>query len=134
MHRSSLVGSVSSICYCNFSNIPLNAVASVRDRALILLLLRAGIKIGELLEVKLNDIGVPDRKILIYLGANNYQGRGFEVFMNSIRLLLPTGRRRTTNAWLQGTIQRLLFYGLMTVTFKSILTVLLPRATICAAC
>ncbi len=53
----------------------LDAIASVRDRALILLLLRTGMRIGELLEVKMNDIVLSDRKILIYLGSKNYQGR-----------------------------------------------------------
>ncbi len=34
----------------------LDKIASVRDRALILLLLRTGMRIGELLEVQINDI------------------------------------------------------------------------------
>ena len=53
----------------------LDAIASVRDRALLLLLLRTGMRIGELLEVQINDIVLSDRKILIYLGSKNYQGR-----------------------------------------------------------
>lgn len=53
----------------------LDAIASVRDRALILLLLRTGMRIGELLETQVNDIVLSDRKILIYLGSKNYQGR-----------------------------------------------------------
>ncbi|NNK97366.1 MAG: tyrosine-type recombinase/integrase, partial [Desulfobacterales bacterium] len=53
----------------------LDAIASVRDRALILLLLRTGMRIGELLAVKLEDIVLHDQKILIYLGSKNYEGR-----------------------------------------------------------
>jgi integrase/recombinase XerD len=53
----------------------LEAVISARDKALILLLLRTGMRIGELLEVKLSDISFSERKILIYLGEKNYQGR-----------------------------------------------------------
>jgi integrase/recombinase XerD len=51
------------------------AIDKVRDRAMILLLLRTGMRIGELLNVKVTDIILPERKILIYLGEKNYQGR-----------------------------------------------------------
>jgi site-specific recombinase XerD len=53
----------------------LAAITAVRDRALILLLLRTGMRIGELLEVKLSDLNLAERKILIYVGEKNYQGR-----------------------------------------------------------
>jgi len=53
----------------------LAAITTVRDRALILLLLRTGMRIGELLEVKLSDINLAERKILIYVGEKNFQGR-----------------------------------------------------------
>jgi integrase/recombinase XerD len=53
----------------------LAVINDIRDRAMILLLLRAGMRIGELLNVKLADIILPERKILIYEGAKNYQGR-----------------------------------------------------------
>jgi site-specific recombinase XerD len=53
----------------------LEAITSVRDRAMILLLLRTGMRIGELLKVKLTDISLSERKILIYLGEKNYLGR-----------------------------------------------------------
>ena len=51
------------------------AITTVRDNALILLLLRTGMRIGELLEVKVNDISFVERKILIYLGEKNMIGR-----------------------------------------------------------
>lgn len=53
----------------------LAAIGKGLDRALILLLLRTGMRIGELLKVKLTDIIFRERKILIYQGEKNYQGR-----------------------------------------------------------
>ena len=53
----------------------LEAIATVRNRALILLLLRTGMRIGELLAVKVSDINLTERKILIYVGEKNFQGR-----------------------------------------------------------
>jgi len=53
----------------------LEAIRSDRDRALMLLLLRTGMRIGELLEVQISDISFAERKIMIYLGEKNFQGR-----------------------------------------------------------
>ncbi len=53
----------------------LRAISSDRDRALILLLLRTGMRIGELLAVQISDISLAERKIMIYLGEKNFQGR-----------------------------------------------------------
>jgi integrase/recombinase XerD len=53
----------------------LSAITTVRDKAMILLLLRTGMRIGELLKVKLTDINPNERKILVYLGEKNLQGR-----------------------------------------------------------
>lgn len=53
----------------------LKVVRNARDRAMILLLLRTGMRIGELLAVKNKDISFSERKILLYLGEKNYQGR-----------------------------------------------------------
>ena len=53
----------------------LDGITTIRDKALILLLLRTGMRIGELLEVNISDIFLPERKILIYIGEKNYQGR-----------------------------------------------------------
>ena len=53
----------------------LQVIQSIRDRALILLLLRTGMRIGELLNVTIPDIHLAERKILIYQGEKNYQGR-----------------------------------------------------------
>ncbi|BHH84551.1 tyrosine-type recombinase/integrase [Desulforhopalus sp. 52FAK] len=48
---------------------------SIRDKALILLLLRTGMRIGELLNVSVSDIHFSERKILLYVGEKNYEGR-----------------------------------------------------------
>ena len=53
----------------------IDGIDKVRDRAMILLLLRTGLRIGELLNVKVTDIILPECKILIYQGEKNYQGR-----------------------------------------------------------
>ena len=53
----------------------LAVITSVRDRALILLLLHTGMRIGELLQVKMTDIILPERKILLFIGEKNLHGR-----------------------------------------------------------
>ncbi len=51
------------------------AITSVRDRALVLLLLHTGMRIGELLQLKMTDIILPERKILLFIGEKNLHGR-----------------------------------------------------------
>jgi len=82
----------------------LDAIASVRDRALILLLLRTGMRIGELLETQINDIVLSDRKILIYLGSKNYQGRAVYFSEDAEHALKHWLRMRDST-------RRYLFYG-----------------------
>jgi len=53
----------------------LAVIASVRNRALILLLLHTGMRIGELLQLKMTDIVLPERKILLFIGEKNLHGR-----------------------------------------------------------
>ncbi len=53
----------------------LSATSNTRNRTLLLLLLRTGLRIGELLNVKVSDIILPERKILIYQAEKNAQGR-----------------------------------------------------------
>lgn len=82
----------------------LDAVSSVRDRALIMLLLRTGMRIGELLEVKVDDIVLHDQKILLYVGAKNYEGR--EVYYSA-------DAEQALKQWLRtrDKTRRYLFYG-----------------------
>ena len=53
----------------------LSVVTKVRDRAMILLLLRTGMRIGELLDTRVSDVNVDERKIAIYEGEKNRRGR-----------------------------------------------------------
>ena len=50
-------------------------IHNTRDRALILLLLRTGIRIGEALGLTLNDIDLRDRKVHLFQGEKNSLGR-----------------------------------------------------------
>ena len=47
----------------------------VRNRAMILLLLRTGMRIGELLNTKVIDVHLTDKKIMVYEGEKNRKGR-----------------------------------------------------------
>ncbi len=53
----------------------LGAIEDPRDRALVLILLRTGMRIGEVLSLTMNDIDLRDRKIHIYEGEKNCLGR-----------------------------------------------------------
>ncbi len=53
----------------------LSVKASIRDRAMILVLLRTGMRIGELLNTQVSDINFKERKIMIYEGLKNRRGR-----------------------------------------------------------
>jgi len=49
----------------------LSVIDDVRDRALILLLLRTGMRIGEALGLRLNDLDIRDRKVHLFQGEKN---------------------------------------------------------------
>jgi len=53
----------------------LGAIKDIRDRALILVLLRTGMRIGEVLRLTMRDLDVRERKIHIYEGEKNCLGR-----------------------------------------------------------
>lgn len=46
-----------------------------RDRAMFLLMLRTGMRIGEMLRSKLSDINLKEQKVLIYESLKNNEGR-----------------------------------------------------------
>jgi integrase/recombinase XerD len=50
-------------------------IDDIRDRALFLLLLRTGIRIGEALGLRLNDLDMKGRKVHLYEGEKNSMGR-----------------------------------------------------------
>ena len=53
----------------------LSVIDVPRDRAMIMVLLRTGMRIGELLNTRIRDLHLKDRKIDIYEGEKNRQGR-----------------------------------------------------------
>jgi len=53
----------------------LSVIDNTRDRALILMLLRTGMRIGELLNTRINDVDLNERTIKIYEGEKNSIGR-----------------------------------------------------------
>jgi integrase/recombinase XerD len=53
----------------------LSVIEDIRDRAMILVLLRTGLRIGELLNTKMADVHLKERRIEIYEGEKNRLGR-----------------------------------------------------------
>ena len=53
----------------------LSVIDETRDRALFLLLLRTGIRIGEALGLRLNDLDIRQRKVHLFEGEKNSMGR-----------------------------------------------------------
>jgi integrase/recombinase XerD len=53
----------------------LSVIDHTRNRAMILLLLRTGMRIGELLDLHVTDVNLAEKKVLIYMGEKNYRGR-----------------------------------------------------------
>jgi integrase/recombinase XerD len=53
----------------------LSVIDHTRDRAMILTLLRTGMRIGELLSLRVNDVDLTERTIKIYQGEKNSIGR-----------------------------------------------------------
>jgi site-specific recombinase XerD len=64
----------------------------VRNRAMILLLLRSGMRIGELLNTKVIDVHLTDKKIMLYEGEKNRKGRAVCISDDACQAL---------NDWLQ---------------------------------
>jgi integrase/recombinase XerD len=80
------------------------AIDDCRDRALILLLLRTGMRIGELLNCKLEDIDLTEQKIFIYQSDKTSVGRVVYYSEDAQQALL---------AWLRlrDRLKQHLFYG-----------------------
>ena len=53
----------------------LTLTQNIRDRAMILVLLRTGMRIGELLRTRVSDVHLAERKILLWVGEKNRTGR-----------------------------------------------------------
>jgi len=82
----------------------LSVIDNIRDRALILLLLRTGMRISELLNTKVDDVDLRQQKILIYLSDKTSEGRVVYYSEDAQQALL---------AWLKihDSSKKRLFYG-----------------------
>jgi len=82
----------------------LSVINAVRDRAMILLLLRTGMRIGELLHCKVDDVDLNQQRILIYQSDKTSVGRVVYFSGDAQEALL---------AWLKfrDSAKELLFYG-----------------------
>jgi len=82
----------------------LSVIDNIRDRALLLLLLRTGMRIGELLHTKVHDVDLNNHRILIYQAEKNGVGRVVYYSEDAKEALLY---------WLQvrNTFKENLFYG-----------------------
>ncbi|CAB1061426.1 Site-specific tyrosine recombinase XerC [Olavius sp. associated proteobacterium Delta 1] len=82
----------------------LTVIDNLRNRALILLLLRTGMRIGELLNCKVDDVDLAEQKILIYQSDKTSVGRAVYYSNDAQQALL---------AWLRARdpLKRQLFYG-----------------------
>ena len=82
----------------------LSVIDKVRDRALILVLLRTGMRIGELLNTKVHDLDLNNHRILIYEAEKNSVGRVVYYSEDAKEALLSWLRVRNT-------FRENLFYG-----------------------
>jgi site-specific recombinase XerD len=79
-------------------------IEDIRDRALILLLLRTGIRIGEALGLRVNDLDIRDRKIHLFEGEKNSMGRVVYLSDDALFAIKLWLRRRNKN-------KEFIFYG-----------------------
>lgn len=70
----------------------LGVIEDIRDRAMILVLLRTGMRIGELLDTAVKEVLLEERKVLIYEAQKNLVGRV---------VYLSDDARDALKAWLQ---------------------------------
>jgi integrase/recombinase XerD len=83
----------------------LSVVDHTRDRAMILLLLRTGMRIGELLNTKISDVHLNEKKILIFEAEKNRFGRVVYFSEDAFAALKAWFEERDPN-------REFLFYGL----------------------
>jgi site-specific recombinase XerD len=76
----------------------------VRNRAMILLLLRTGMRIGELLNTKVIDVHLTDKKIMVYEGEKNRKGRAVCISDDACQALTDWMQNRDAQ-------KQYLFYG-----------------------
>ena len=79
-------------------------IDDIRDRALFLLLLRTGMRIGEGLGLRLNDLDIKGRKVHLYEGEKNSMGRVVYLSEDALFAIKLWLRRRDKN-------KEFVFYG-----------------------
>jgi site-specific recombinase XerD len=79
-------------------------IGDIRDRALFLLLLRTGIRIGEALGLRVNDLDIKGRKVHLYEGEKNSMGRVVYLSDDALFAIKLWLRRRDKN-------KEFVFYG-----------------------
>ena len=82
----------------------LAVIGKVRDRAMILVLLRTGMRIGELLRTRVGDVQLDERKIQLVVGEKNRTGRVVYLSADACQALKEWIRSRDPG-------KPLLFYG-----------------------
>jgi site-specific recombinase XerD len=82
----------------------LSVIDEIRDRALVLLLLRTGIRIGEALGLRLNDLDIKDRKVHLFEGEKNSMGRVVYLSEDALFAIKLWLKRRDKN-------KEFVFYG-----------------------
>jgi integrase/recombinase XerD len=82
----------------------LSVIDDTRDRALILLLLRTGMRIGEALGLTINDLDIGERKVHLYEGEKNSMGRVVYLSDDALFALKLWLRQRDKN-------KEFVFYG-----------------------
>lgn len=82
-----------------------SVIDDIRDRALFLLLLRTGMRIGEALGLRVNDLDIRDRKIHLFEGEKNSMGRVVYLSDDALFALKLWLRRRKKNN------KEFVFYG-----------------------
>ena len=79
-------------------------IKDIRDRALFLLLLRTGVRIGEALGLRLNDLDIKGRKVHLFEGEKNSMGRVVYLSDDALFAIKLWLRRRDKN-------KEFVFYG-----------------------
>jgi integrase/recombinase XerD len=82
----------------------LSVIEEIRERALFLLLLRTGIRIGEALGLRVNDLDIKGRKVHLFVGEKNSMGRVVYLSDDALFAIKLWLRRRDKN-------KEFIFYG-----------------------
>jgi integrase/recombinase XerD len=89
----------------------LSVTQNVRDRAMILVLLRTGMRVGELLRTRVSDVHLDERKILLWVGEKNRIGRVVYLSEDACEAVRAWGQKRDAH-------KPLLFYAQGRITMS----------------